>query len=78
MGCGPRRVSKPMLGVPREVGNADRSDEKEAVARPLPCLDPFTVYMDRSGMTSSRSKRIWSSLGTVGTSRSLNVIGFLS
>jgi hypothetical protein len=27
-----------MLGVPREVGNADRSDEKEAVARPLPCL----------------------------------------
>jgi hypothetical protein len=70
-----------MLGVLREPGNVSGFGVPgKATGRrtaPLPLLASRTCY-GLSGMTSSRSKRIWSSVGTTGTSRSRNVIGFLS
>jgi hypothetical protein len=80
MSCGPGWVSEPMLGALREPGNAGAGRGRNgdgAASRPGAAAD-LRIYDDLSGMTSSRSRRIWSSLGTVGTSRSRNVIGFPS
>jgi hypothetical protein len=79
MGCGPGRVSVSMLGALREPGNGEAAAPhgNGARAAPFPSAD-LRIYDDLSGMTSSRSRRIWSSLGTVGTSRSRNVMRFLS